>query len=140
MRGGSSMHVLVLVACTLAGCIGGYTPGSQQMPSPDPANPGPGPGTNAAQLFSKVSADLKSSCSSCHQTGGQGPSFLGDGPAFYYGKLTADARFVNAIPTKSELITQGPHEGPALTSLQAAGVLAWLTQELAEPPDLPQPP
>src|SRR5258706_12841851 len=115
MRGGSSMHVLVLVACTLAGCIGGYTPGSQQMPSPDPANPGPGPGTNAAQLFSKVSADLKSSCSSCHQTGGQGTSFLRAGPAFYYGELTPDPRFAKPIPAKSALITQGPPEGPPIT-------------------------
>jgi hypothetical protein len=111
------------------------------MPSPDLADPGPGSGLpTAADLFGKVATILQANCATCHQTGGQGPGFLGAGPAQYYSKLVIDARFVNAIPAQSELITQGAHEGPALTSVQATAVLAWLTQETVERPGLPQPP
>lgn len=133
----------------MTGCIGGYQP----THTPDPANPGPGPNNNntnlppspltARQLFDKnVAPALAANCASCHAGNPPttGPTILGSGAGQYYSALVSDSRFVNAVPLKSELITQGKHEGPALSTQQATDVEAWLTQELAERGMLPQPP
>ena len=134
-----SRAIFASVVLSLAACVGNYSP---QSPDPGPPGPGPGPMTpgSAAALFVPVQGELKSNCASCHQTGGAGPSFLGDGPQYYYNKLVTDARYVNNTPSSSLLLTKGAHEGPALSAAMALDVTAWLNREVVERTNLPPPP
>jgi hypothetical protein len=89
-----------------------------------------------------VSPFLQSTCAGCHSgMGMQGaPVFLGASQATFYNSLVSDARFVNSSPQQSELLTQGKHEGPALTPDQGAAIEAWLTKENQERGNLPAAP
>jgi hypothetical protein len=149
-----SAHWIASAFLLATGCIGGYQPGNPNPNpnpnTPDPANPGPGtnnnppPSATARQLFdANVAPMLAAVCASCHAGAPPttGPTFLGSGATMYYSMLTGDARFVNAVPAKSELVTKGLHEGPALTTAAATNIDAWLNQELVERgATLPQPP
>lgn len=140
----------IAFALSLSGCIGSYQSGMQQNQNNNNQNnqnnnnqnTQPTPKT-ARQLFdANVAPTLSSTCATCHAgtPPTDGPTFLGSGPTMFYASLVADARFVNAVPAKSELITKGKHEGPALTTQQSTDFLAWLTQETVERTNLPQPP
>src|SRR5205807_1305000 len=85
---------------------------------------------------------LRDNCSSCHAGVGptSGPTYLGKDTSTYYGQLVADPRFVNNQPSRSLLVTKGPHTGPALTAAQGTAVEGWLTQENFERHNLPNPP
>src|SRR5688500_6932702 len=72
-------------------------------------------------------------CASCHASSYQapipGPAFMGNGPDAYYDTIVIGAKYVNASPDNSLLLTKGAHTGPAFTPQQAETVRAWLTME-----------
>jgi mono/diheme cytochrome c family protein len=128
----------------LGGCVGNYAPGTPGTPG-TPSQPIAmiSPNATARQMFDQTVAPLlQATCAGCHAGAGASgaPVFLGAGPGAFYTSLVSDARFVNAAPAQSELLTQGKHEGPALTPDQGAAVEAWLTKETAERSNLPPPP
>jgi mono/diheme cytochrome c family protein len=136
----------VCMSLAAAGCLGGYQGGTPGTPG-TPASPGtaPTPGMTQAtarqQFDTNVWPTLQANCATCHVTGLQGaPIFLASDDAGSYAKLTADSRMVNNSPPNSELITQGKHEGPALTPDQAAAIQTWLTMENTERGNLPAAP
>ncbi len=132
-------------ATPLAALIASFAAGCSLAAPPDPVDPNTAPpatdplaGATARQLFdANVAPALSSACASCHAgtpppSTTPGPNFLGTGALQYYSKLVANPLFVNAVPDESELLTKGLHEGPALTTLQATNIEAWLTQEVVE--------
>ncbi len=97
--------------------------------------PGVGPLTAEAMFSSNVEPILQSKCGVCHESGNASgyPDLFGtSSPDTYYQRVTADSRFIPAVPEDSLLLLKGEHTGPAFLPAEAQQVTAWLVQEAGE--------
>jgi hypothetical protein len=84
----------------------------------------------AQDLFRKLEPDLTKLCGgSCHVGGtiGNAPRWLA--PPDAYVSIKAYPGIITPDPDASELLTKGPHAGPALTGDLATRVRDWLSVE-----------
>jgi len=99
---------------------------------PDAADP-----LGAARAAARTAFDadvlpiMNAVCTACHVGGGAGQGFLTPNPDSYTTLLNWPGIIDLERPSRSRLITRGPHAGPGLTAEQHDKVLAWIELEVA---------
>jgi len=84
-----------------------------------------------AAFDTEVSPVLSAVCTACHQAAGPGQGFLTPNPDAYTTLLNWPGIIDLERPTRSRLLTRGPHAGPGLTETQHDTVLRWIELEVA---------
>jgi hypothetical protein len=141
----------ILAALCIAGCTGTFS-----YENGTGGGGGGGGGGGAADAGSSASRQMfdsqinpifnltrpKGTCSTCHQTGGTGPAFLGASDAVHYDTITTFSPPVITSPTQnSTILIKGDHEGNALctgtdtpyvgcTSDEVTPMTNWITMEM----------
>jgi cytochrome c5 len=116
---------------------GGWTPPQDAMvvdaaPMVDAADPLAEARVAARAAFDlEVSPVLSAVCTACHQAAGPGQGFLTPNPDAYTTVLNWPGIIDLERPTRSRLLTRGPHAGPGLTETQHDTVLRWIELEVA---------
>jgi len=84
-----------------------------------------------AAFDTDVSPILSAVCTACHQAAGPGQGFLTPNPDAYTTLLNWPGIIDLERPTRSRLLTRGPHAGPGLNEEQHDNILRWIELEIA---------